>query len=94
MWKIRDISGLKRYNKIWQRGTVITKEYVGKAMDIHCGNGFVNLYVTEDMLGYRFGEFALTRKFTQKWEKNWRVTASVIRKKKKGKSTVIVQKKV
>jgi len=82
-WKKIEKSGATIKNKIWNRGLHISKDYVGKTVDVHCGNGFVTLFITEEMVGCLFGEFVTTRKFTQKWEKNWRITASVIRKKKK-----------
>jgi len=48
--------------KIWSRGSVILPAFVGKTVEVHQGKNFVRLLVTEDMIGHKFGEFALTRK--------------------------------
>lgn len=69
--------------RIWSRNRIIDKIFVGKTVGIHQGSGFVSVLVTESMVGHRFGEFALTKKFTQKWEATWRKTSSMQRKSKK-----------
>lgn len=48
--------------KIWTRASIILPEFLGYKFEIYNGKRFVVLTVTEDMIGYKFGEFALTRK--------------------------------
>lgn len=47
----------------WARASQVHPKFVGKWLKVHKGNGFVSLYVTEEMVGHRIGEFALTRNF-------------------------------
>jgi len=49
--------------KTWRRASIIVPEYVNHSFLIHNGKQFIKLYVTEEMVGHRFGEFALTRVF-------------------------------
>lgn len=49
--------------KTWCRACTIVPEFVGHNFAIHNGRTFVKLFVTEDMVGHRLGEFALTRTF-------------------------------
>lgn len=49
--------------KTWARSCVITPEFVGHTFGVHNGKDHVPVFVTEDMVGYRLGEFAATRKF-------------------------------
>jgi len=49
--------------KTWARGSQIPPEFVGKNFEVHNGKKFINVYVTEDMVGHRLGEFAATRTF-------------------------------
>lgn len=49
--------------KTWSRPAVISPEMVGFNFGVHTGKDFANVLVTEDMVGYRLGEFAPTRKF-------------------------------
>ncbi|HSX58077.1 MAG TPA: 30S ribosomal protein S19 [Candidatus Saccharimonadales bacterium] len=49
--------------KTWARGSQITPEMVGLNMSIHNGKNFINVFVTEAMVGHRLGEFAPTRNF-------------------------------
>ena len=48
--------------KIWSRRSVILPQFVDKTFAIHNGKQFVRLKVNEEMIGHKFGEFALTRK--------------------------------
>lgn len=50
-------------HKTWSRACTIVPEFVGRNFAIHNGRIFVKLYVTEDMVGHKFGEFAPTRTF-------------------------------
>ncbi len=49
--------------KTWSRACVIAPEMVGFTFGVHNGKDFVNVLVTEDMVGHRLGEFSPTRKF-------------------------------
>ncbi len=49
--------------KTWARACTIVPEFVGRNFAIHNGNTFIKLYVTEDMVGHKLGEFAPTRTF-------------------------------
>ena len=54
----------KRPIKTWSRRSMITPESVGITFHVHNGKLFMPVYVTENMVGHRLGEFAPTRKFT------------------------------
>ena len=49
--------------KTWARGSTIEPKFVGKYFSVHNGRAFVDVFVTEDMVGHKFGEFAPTRTF-------------------------------
>ena len=49
--------------KTWSRDSQIPPEFVGKYFKVHNGRHFIDVFVTEDMVGHRLGEFALTRTF-------------------------------
>ena len=51
--------------KLWARNCVISPEMVGFKFLVHNGKDFPEVLATEDMVGHRFGEFALTRKFVR-----------------------------
>jgi len=51
--------------KTWSRDSEIAPEMVGFTFQVHNGKDFVSVVVTEDMVGHRLGEFALTRKFVK-----------------------------
>ena len=56
-------SGKKEVIKTWSRRSTIFPEFVGHTFAVHNGKDFIPVYVTEDMVGHKLGEFALTRKF-------------------------------
>ena len=56
-------SGEKRVLKTWSRASTIFPEFVGHTIAVHDGRKHVPVYVTEDMVGYKLGEFASTRTF-------------------------------
>lgn len=56
-------SGKKTPIKTWSRACVISPEMVGITFQVHNGKDFIIVYVDENMVGHRLGEFALTRKF-------------------------------
>ena len=49
--------------KTWSRRSTIFPEFVGHTIAVHNGKEFIPVYITEDMVGHKLGEFALTRKF-------------------------------
>jgi small subunit ribosomal protein S19 len=53
----------KRVFKTWSRGSTITPEFVGHTIAVHNGNKFVPVYISENMVGHKLGEFAPTRLF-------------------------------
>ena len=56
-------SGKKRVIKTWARRTTISPEFVGHTFAVHNGNKFIPVFVTENMVGHKLGEFAHTRIF-------------------------------
>ena len=56
-------SGDKRVDKTWARRYTITPEIVGHTLAVHNGSKFIPIYVTENMVGHKLGEFAPTRTF-------------------------------
>ena len=53
----------KEVIKTWSRRSTIFPDFVGHTIAVHNGREFIPVYVTEDMVGHKLGEFALTRKF-------------------------------
>ncbi|MBM3894067.1 30S ribosomal protein S19 [Candidatus Dependentiae bacterium] len=49
--------------KTWSRASVIIPDFVGQTFAVHDGRKFVSVFVTENMVGHRLGEFVLTRTF-------------------------------
>ena len=56
-------SGEKRVIKTWARGSTIFPEMVGHTLAVHDGRKHIPIYITEDMVGHKLGEFAPTRFF-------------------------------
>ncbi|MBP1669627.1 MAG: ribosomal protein [Bacteroidetes bacterium] len=56
-------SGKKSVVKTWSRRSIISPEFVGHTIAVHNGNKFIPVYVTENMVGHRLGEFSPTRIF-------------------------------
>lgn len=55
--------GKKSVTKTWSRRSVISPDFVGHTIAVHNGNKFIPVYVTENMVGHKLGEFAPTRTF-------------------------------
>ena len=51
--------------KTWSRDSEVSPEMIGFVFGVHNGKDFIEALITEDMVGHRLGEFALTRKFTK-----------------------------
>lgn len=56
-------SGDKKVIKTWSRASTIFPEFVGHTIAVHDGHKHIPVYVTEDMVGHKLGEFAPTRTF-------------------------------
>ncbi len=63
--KIEEVNrtGDKKVIRTWSRRSTITPDFVGHTLAVHNGNKFIPVYVTENMVGHRLGEFAPTRLF-------------------------------
>jgi small subunit ribosomal protein S19 len=53
----------KKVIKTWSRRSTISPEFVGHTIAVHNGNKFIPVYITENMVGHKLGEFAPTRLF-------------------------------
>ena len=55
--------GEKRVIRTWSRASTISPEFVGHTIAVHNGNKFIPVYITENMVGHKLGEFSPTRLF-------------------------------
>lgn len=58
-----NMSGTKRVIRTWSRRSMISPEFVGHTLAIHNGNKFFPVYISENMVGHKLGEFSPTRTF-------------------------------
>lgn len=56
-------SGLKQPIKTWSRRSTVTPEFVGYTVSVHDGRKHIPVFITENMVGYKFGDFAPSRTF-------------------------------
>jgi ribosomal protein S19, bacterial/organelle len=65
MKKVQEMNnnGKKSVIKTWSRRSTIFPDFVGHTIAVHNGKDFIPVYITEDMVGRKLGEFSLTRKF-------------------------------
>ena len=56
-------AGDRRVIKTWSRRSTVTPEFVGLNFNVHNGRKFITVFVTENMVGHKLGEFAPTRTF-------------------------------
>tara|TARA_Y100000588_G_C13881009_1_gene764481 strand:- start:188 stop:457 length:270 start_codon:yes stop_codon:yes gene_type:complete len=63
--KLVSLSGSKKKKvlKTWSRRSIITPNFVGHTIAVHNGNKFIPVFVSENMVGHKLGEFAPTRTF-------------------------------
>ena len=63
--KLVSLSGSKKKKvlKTWSRRSIITPNFVGHTIAVHNGNNFIPVFVSENMVGHKLGEFAPTRTF-------------------------------
>lgn len=55
--------GERKVVKTWARRSMVSPDFVGHTLAIHNGNKFIPVYISENMVGHKLGEFALTRTF-------------------------------
>ena len=65
---LEKVKGMNRRNekkvvKTWARASTISPEFLGHTLAVHNGNKFIPVYITENMVGHKLGEFAPTRLF-------------------------------
>lgn len=58
-----EAEGRKETIRTWARNSDVSPEMVGHTIAVHKGNGFIEVFITESMVGHKLGEFAPTRKF-------------------------------
>ena len=56
-------TGEKKITKTWSRRSTITPEFVGHTLAVHNGKKFIPVFITEEMVGHKLGEFSPTRTF-------------------------------
>ncbi len=56
-------SGKKEVINTWSRASLITPDFVGQTIGVHNGRQFIPVYITENMVGHKLGEFSPTRSF-------------------------------
>lgn len=56
-------SGQKRPVRVWCRSCIIAPDFVGHTIEVHNGKRFIAVYVTDELVGHRLGEFSPTRTF-------------------------------
>jgi small subunit ribosomal protein S19 len=61
--RVEKMTAVKKELKTWARACTIVPEFVGHTFLVHNGNKFLKVFVTEDMVGHKLGEFAPTRLF-------------------------------
>lgn len=61
--QVMNESGKKSVIKTWSRRSMVSPDFVGHTFAVHNGNKFIPVYVTENMVGHKLGEFAPTRTF-------------------------------
>jgi small subunit ribosomal protein S19 len=61
--EVMSVSTKKSVIKTWSRRSMISPEFVGHTFAVHNGNKFIPVYVTENMVGHKLGEFAPTRNY-------------------------------
>jgi small subunit ribosomal protein S19 len=56
-------TGVSTTIRTWERDSTIVPEFIGQRFEVHNGKAFLSVYVTEDMVGHKLGEFSPTRTF-------------------------------
>lgn len=61
--KVQKVGGSRETIKTWARSSQIAPEFVGHTLAVHNGRTFINVFISEGMVGHRLGEFAPTKTF-------------------------------
>ena len=61
--EVASASNDKRVIKTWSRRSTVVPQMIGLTLAVHNGNKFIPVYVTENMVGHKLGEFSMTRTF-------------------------------
>ena len=61
--EMMNAQGQKQVIRTWSRSSTISPDFVGHTIAVHNGNKFIPVYITENMVGHKLGEFAPTRLF-------------------------------
>jgi len=61
--QMMNASGQKKVIKMWARSSTVAPEFVGHTFGVHNGKEHIAVFVTENMVGHKFGEFSPTRRF-------------------------------
>lgn len=72
--KTKAMGGQKRVIKTWARASAIAPEFVGHTFAVHNGKQHIPVFITENMVGHKLGEFAPTRRFKMHGGKKATVT--------------------
>lgn len=91
-WMKRILSGSRQAIKTWSRDSTITPEMIGYTFAVHNGRNFIEVKIMEDMVGYRLGEFAPTRKFIRHGGRIQRELEQKAVEAEKGKAEAAKQK--
>jgi len=59
----QEAAGARKPIKTWARACTIVPEFIGHTFQVHNGRSFIEVFVTEDMVGHKLGEFSITRTF-------------------------------
>jgi ribosomal protein S19 len=79
LWKGNFIDSFLLWNNnkkkamIWSRRSTITANLIGQTVFVHNGKEFKRLYITRAKVGFKFGQFIFTRKYTQKYKQGKRI---------------------
>ncbi len=68
-WEVLNTEGKKSVIKTWSRRSTITPLFIGHTFSVHNGHKFVPVYITENMVGHKLGEFSPTRTYRGHKEK-------------------------
>ena len=79
-------TGKKNVIKTWSRASTISPDFVGMTIAVHNGKQFIPVYVTENMVGHKLGEFSPTRKFSGHSGNRKEGKTTPIKKKQHGSS--------
>jgi small subunit ribosomal protein S19 len=77
--------GEKKVIKTWSRDSTVTPEMIGYTFGVHNGKNFIEVFVNEDMVGFKLGDFSPTRKFVRHGGRMAREEAAAVAETEKAK---------